>query len=279
MVTRYMQELNNLNYNLDNVKTNNIKGLIDSHVHSAPDIKPRVCNDIELVKSANEAGMSAIIIKSHIESTASRTKLVNELCSLDVFGGITLNNAVGGINPEAVNICAKLDGKIVWLPTIDFKRVSTDFFNNFHDELNEVYNIISENDMILATGHLDPESIFRVIDDAHSCNVKKIIVNHPLTSVVGASIEEQKEMSKYAFLEHCFVACMPKHDNLDIHKIYDAIMEVGYNKCILASDFGQLHNPLPALGFSIFIDNLMSMGLSEKEINQMASINPKKLLY
>ncbi len=267
MVTHYMKRISNLD------------GLIDIHVHTAPDVKPRVCTDHELARLANGASMDAIVIKSHVESTASRAKLVNDLYPVDVFGGITLNESVGGINPSAVNICARLGGKIVWLPTIDFKRLSNNFFDNFGDELNEVYNIISENDMVLATGHLNPESIFRVIDDARECAVKKIIINHPLTNVVGASIEEQKEMSKHAFLEHCFVACMPKHDNLDIHKIYDAIMEVGYDRCVLASDFGQIHNPLPTLGFSMFIGNLMDMGINKKQINQMASINPKKLFY
>lgn len=277
MVTHYMQKKLN-NYDVSG-KPNNIKGLIDTHIHTSPDIKPRICNDLEIAKLASEAGMSAIVIKSHIESTVSRAKLVNDLYPIDVFGGISLNNAIGGINPEAVNISAKLGGKIVWLPTIDFKRLSCNFFKNFSDELNEIYNIISENDMVLATGHLNPRFIFRVIDDAYSCGVKKIIVNHPLTSVVAASIEEQKEMSKHAFLEHCFVACMPKHDNLNIQKIYDAIIEVGYNKCILASDFGQIHNSLPTLGFSRFIDNLVSRGLTEKEINHMCNTNPKNLLY
>ena len=51
--------------------------------------------------------------------------------------------------------------------------------------------------MVLATGHLNPKTIFQVIDDARSCGVKKIVINHPLTSVVGASIEEQKDMSKF----------------------------------------------------------------------------------
>lgn len=278
MVIHYMQKKLN-NYGDGGIKPNNIKGLIDTHIHTSPDIKPRICNDLEIAKLASEAGMSAIVIKSHIESTVSRAKLVNDLYPIDVFGGITLNSAIGGINPEAVNVCAKLGGKIVWLPTIDFKRVSSNFFKNFSDELNEIYNIISENDMVLATGHLNPESIFRVIDDACCCGVKKIIVNHPLTGVVSASIDEQKEMSKFAFLEHCFVACMPKHDNLDIHKIYDAIMEVGYTKCILASDFGQIHNQLPTLGFSMFMDKLMYIGVTEKEINRMCSVNPKTLLY
>lgn len=260
-------------------KLNNLDGLIDIHIHTAPDIKPRICNDLELAKLASDANMSALVIKSHIESTASRAKLINNLYPIDVFGGITLNMSVGGINPEAVNICAILGGKIVWLPTTDFKLLSEGFCNNFKDELNDIYNIISENDMILATGHLNPETIFAVIDDARSCGVKKIVINHPLTCVVGASIEEQKEMSKYAFLEHCFVACMPKHDNLNIHKIYDSIREIGYKHCILASDFGQEHNPLPTYGFSLFIDKLMCMGVGENEINRMCCLNPKSLLY
>lgn len=34
-----------------------------------------------------------------------------------MFGGITLNRQVGGINPYAVESALKLGGKVVWLPT------------------------------------------------------------------------------------------------------------------------------------------------------------------
>lgn len=59
--------------------------------------------------------------------------------------------------------------------------------------------IVAENDMVLATGHLKPSQIFQVLDIAQEYNLKKILINHPLTKVVGANLDEQKEMGKYGF--------------------------------------------------------------------------------
>lgn len=100
----------------------------------------------------------------------------------------------------------------------------------------------------MGTGHLKPEEIFLLLDHARSANISKIIIKHPLTGVVGASIDEQKEMSRYAYLEHCFVACMEKHDNLDPQIVAGAIKEIGPERCVMATDFGQAHNPKPTEG-------------------------------
>ncbi|ADP77500.1 conserved hypothetical protein [Methanothermus fervidus DSM 2088] len=253
-----------------------LEGMIDTHVHTKPDIKPRLKDDISVAKDAKKEKMKALVIKSHGESTVGRAQLATDLVGIDVFGGIVLNENVGGINPNAVEVTAKLGGKIVWLPT-----VSIDKININKNSLEDVIIIVAENDMVLATGHLKPSQIFQVLDIAQEYNLKKILINHPLTKVVGANLDEQKEMGKYGFLEHCFVACMPKpkHDGLDVTKIVESIKYVGYKRCILATDFGQIHNPPPVLGLKIFIKELMCHGISWKHVKYMTSVNPKKLLY
>ena len=74
---------------------------------------------------------------------------------------------------------------------------------------------------------------------AKNLGIWRIIVNHPLTGVVGATIDEQVEMANYAYLEHCFVACMEMHDNLDPMIIRDSILEeIGAKRFLMATDFG-----------------------------------------
>jgi hypothetical protein len=97
--------------------------------------------------------------------------------------------------------------------------------------------------------------------------------------VVGASIGEQKEMSRKAYLEHCYVACLPRHDLLDPHVIAKAIKEIGPRRCILATDLGQKHNIEPVLGFKSFISMMMELKVSWKDIRRMCLINPYKLLF
>src|SRR3954453_1404201 len=78
-------------------------GVIDMHVHSHPDVFGRNLDDIDVAQLAKSKGMRGILLKNHISETASRAALVMKVVpGIEVFGGIVLNNAVGGINPAAV---------------------------------------------------------------------------------------------------------------------------------------------------------------------------------
>src|SRR5690625_7994996 len=93
-----------------------LKGAIDLHLHTYPDLFPRLVDDIELAKFAAQSEMRAVVIKSHIESSVSRAYLSQQLVpEVQVFGGIVLNNYVGGINPADVETCLHIVGKFVRL--------------------------------------------------------------------------------------------------------------------------------------------------------------------
>ncbi|MBI4814363.1 MAG: hypothetical protein HY802_08875, partial [Methanobacterium sp.] len=174
----------------------------------------------------------------------------------------------------AVRTTALMGGKIIWLPTIHHQEIKLD-----HDALNEILYLIKDNNLVLATGHLDPEAIFQVLDQCRSLGVEKIMVNHPLTRVVGASLDEQKEMARHAYLEHCWVATMPQHDKLDPEIMVEAIKEVGAKHCILATDFGQDHNPRPVVGMQMMITSMIQQEISWEDITLMCRDNPEKLLF
>ncbi len=270
-----------------------LEGFIDTHIHTSPDIKSRVIDDMEAASQAYSEKMEAIVLKCHVEPTSSRACISGNTTEMNVIGGICLNLSVGGFNYYAVEVSSKMGGKFVWLPTISWpemrKKISnksnSEEFNlipkssTYGESMESILNIIAQNDMVLATGHLNPEEIFQVMDWARSSGVKRIVINHPLTGVVGASLEQQKEMSKYAFLEHCFVACMPLHDQLNPEKIAESMEYVGPKKCIMATDFGQIHNPKPAFGLKLFIKSMMELGITDKQINTMCSTNPRNLIY
>ena len=78
-------------------------GVIDMHVHSHPDVFGRNMDDIDIAQLAKSKGMRGILLKNHVSETASRAALVMKVVpGIEVFGGIVLNKAVGGINPDAV---------------------------------------------------------------------------------------------------------------------------------------------------------------------------------
>src|SRR5205814_3112566 len=105
-------------------------GVIDMHVHSHPDLFGRNLDDIDVTQLAKARGMRGIVLKNHISETASRAALVMKVVpGVEVFGGIVLNKAVGGINPDAVEWMHRVygsRGKVVWLPTFESdKHVKT----------------------------------------------------------------------------------------------------------------------------------------------------------
>ncbi len=95
-----------------------LEGAIDLHVHSSPDVEPRRYDDIQLAGEAARMGMSAILIKSHQNSTVERAILVSKIVpQIRVFGGLVLNETVGGLNPAAVRLALTMGAKQIWMPT------------------------------------------------------------------------------------------------------------------------------------------------------------------
>jgi hypothetical protein len=98
-------------------------GAIDIHVHSDPDVFNRSLDDVEIARIAARKGMRGIVLKNHVTATADRAALISRIVpGIEIWGGIVLNRAVGGVNPSAVEWFHRMSGgrgKVVWLPTFD----------------------------------------------------------------------------------------------------------------------------------------------------------------
>lgn len=291
-----------------------MNGSIDMHVHSAPDAsRARRMSCIPLALAAMKSKMKGLVLKNHQYMTAPLAEVVRNALKIIIeqnnpdevnsdfylFGGIPLNYEQGGLNPFAVDNAARLGAKIVWMPTISsaYSRKKPEYVKNnrdecpgisiidekgqLHSEVIDILDIISSNNMILATGHLSVQEISVLIDAAKTQKVEKILVNHPLIQRTGpnASIDIQKEwIQKGAIMEHCYVITMPLHDQINPSKISHAIKEIGYEHCIMATDFGQAHNPPAPEGMRMFITAMLELGITEKEIRYMITTKPTELL-
>jgi hypothetical protein len=92
-----------------------LEGAVDLHVHSAPDVDRRRFDDLELARAAKDAGMGAVLIKSHQNSTVERAWLVAQCVpGIRVYGGLVLNETVGGLNVAAVRLALKLGARQFW---------------------------------------------------------------------------------------------------------------------------------------------------------------------
>jgi deoxyribose-phosphate aldolase len=280
-----------------------LEGSIDIHIHSAPDVYPRLLNDVELALSAKENGMRAILVKNHYFETAGRARLATDVADFPVFGGIVLNLTNGGLNKHAVKMALKMGAKEVWMPT-----VHADYFvkNKSHvanlateigadvqglvlvkedgtlkDELFEIFDIIKEADAILATGHVTKEEAKLAVREAAKRGVKKIIVTHPAATFVHYSVDDMKEILDLGatFLEHTWndVTRQVSHP-LQISVLFDIIKAVGAAHSIMSTDAGQWLNPPAAQQMGIYIKEALMSGISAKDVRMMVADNPAKIL-
>jgi len=280
-----------------------LRGAIDFHIHTGPDIYPRLLNDIEVARQAKRAGMKAILIKSHATITGDRAQIAQAVTDFPVFGGVALNWHVGGLNKYAVECAAKLGVKEVWMPTThatnylkyvdhvpmfaksmpkDIKGISIlREDGSLVPELAPILEIIAKNGMILATGHLSPLEGLALIREARNAGVEKIVVTHPVASFVNYSTDQMREAVSLGatYLEHVFNDCTPQVANpLPPSALGDAIRAIGPEYCIMSTDSGQVVNPPPVKVMAWYIKEMLQYGFSPKAIRTMTITNPGRIL-
>jgi microsomal dipeptidase-like Zn-dependent dipeptidase len=280
-------------------------GVIDMHVHPAPDVFGRALTDVELVTVARRKGMRGVVLKNHVVTTADRAALAMEqVPGIEVWGGIVLNSSVGGINPAAVEWMHRMSGnrgKIVWLPTFDAdKHIKTLVDKNksglvvapggkVTPEMDDILKIIARENLVLATGHVHAEEVVAVTQRARELGVKNILVTHGFTNIPGLSMAQAKEVAAMgAMIEICYLQFMTgpdaqyawmKHWNqVATAQVMMALNEVGADSLVLSTDLGQQGMMTPPDGIENAVAALRGAGVTQGDIDKMMKRNPARLL-
>jgi hypothetical protein len=265
-----------------------LNGAIDMHAHSYPDGVPRSIDAVDLAKLAKARGMRSIVLKNHYEPTASLAYIVRkEVPGIEVFGGISLDLTVGGVNPAAVEWMTKVKGgygKVVWLPTYDSEnqagRAGKPFApvvrnGSVTPEVSQVIAIAARNNLVLETGHSSPAEALIIIREAKRQGVQNVMVTHAMSELVNMTIADMQAAAKMgAYLELTWV----RPDSDAARAYVKAIREIGPEFIVLSSDLGQANNPLHPDGLLAMYQYLVSQGFSTADIDRMAKLNPAKLL-
>lgn len=278
-----------------------LQGVIDMHVHSNPDIRKRAYDDFELMEAAIRVGARAIVLKTHQGGTMDRAYLCNRHNQIvhggtnrfTMFGSITLNRQVGGLNPAAAEAALALGARVVWLPTSSaanhLKQMGKDPADGvcvLRDgkpvpELLSIFRLCREYDAVLGTAHLSPAECFTVVEAARAAGVRKIVVTHPEWWLVGMSLEDQVRIVRDygVVLERCFAQNMGGGryqsnlpDNVNI------IQAVGYEHVLISTDGGQIENPHWEDAMAQYLQYLADHGIPEAQITYMSRTLPAKLL-
>jgi hypothetical protein len=284
-----------------------VAGGYDTHVHIAPDVMPRRVDDLTLARRFAEIGLAGFVLKSHYVPTAERAAVVRAAVpGVDVLGAITLNRAVGGMNPVAVEIAARAGARLVWFPTVDSVNQRTSraqappgakppLWAALQEELSadgidpppvavvdddgavrqdvlDVLRLIAKHDLVLATGHLSAAEILAVVRAAAQTGVRRIVVTHPEFTSQRLTAQQQEELAALgAYLERCFTT--PYTGKVTWELMVENIRRVGPRHSVLASDLGQPGNPPVEDGLALMAEHLLKAGISEDDVHRMAVTN------
>jgi hypothetical protein len=275
--------------------TISLKGVVDIHVHQAPDSAPRAIEADDVARQAKAAGMRAVVLKNHWEDTASLAYMVRKMVpGVEVFGGITQDLAVGGINIEAVRHMADMKGgygRIVWLPTFDAANqvkgkgpqveVSRDG-KLLPSVLALLDYIAMRKELVLETGHISAEEALLVIREARARGIAHVVATHGMGAPTNLSVAQAQEAARMgAYIEFVYGGTLEPGSKLTVAKFAEWIRAVGPAHCILSSDLGGARpypRPMPAQGMLDFMNALHTLGMPVADINLMAKTNPARIL-
>ena len=252
----------------------------------------------------------------HYFSAVPFVKMAHERGYDNVWGSMTLNHYLGGLNPFALraslgmqhNGCQLL--KMVWMPTVhaaahlairkkdgELYDVPPEWTGGFitgtpveqvrpicltdsavQENLREILRIIADNGLILATGHISKEEVFHLVPLARSLGVEKIILTHPAYETTALTVEDILSLTALGgvYAEESY-ALMPI-DNLTPADVASYIRGVGEEHTIMTTDLGQKARMSSGEGMALFASLMVAEGISPADIRTMMVDNPRKLL-
>lgn len=276
--------------------------LIDIHFHAGPDIYRRKYTTREAAKHFADINGWAVI-KSHLGSTAAQTWEARQ-DGLPVSGAVVLNELAGGVNPRTVEQALFAHGEdsparlMVYLPTLGManhksklhretfhSRIKLDqqgsqplFDSNGHpnNALRTALRSMGGAPVVLATGHCNRDDSLRVVEEALSAGIEKIVLTHATHPMSGFSVEDIADLGQEdrVYIELTALTLQQGHQKLqhmsDLHNANPRL--------ILSSDFGQEDKPSPGEYKNLSRNWAHELGISESDYQQLTLRNPKELL-
>jgi hypothetical protein len=245
--------------------------MADLHVHAAPSLLPRHGNDAETAAAEQAVGFETVVLKSHEGSTVERAAALGE----GVYGGIVLNSPAGGANPDAVEVAARLGGRVVWMPTVsapNHKRGASSPELSVHrgfelravpivDDAgrllpawHEVLDVVAAHDLLLASGHLAAAETVRLFTEARRRGVQRLMVNHPLMAFLHWNDEAATALQ--ALDVHLELGILPdllgdaEHASLNLTHAYPSSL------LVFGGDLGHAHHPGPSTAVAPWLHDL-----------------------
>ena len=283
-----------------------LDGVIDTHLHTWPDVLERSLDDRGAAERASDHGYAAIVLKNHVESTVGRARLAAR-DGLRVVGGLCLNqHATGGINPAAVEACFRGGGQVVWMPTFTASSPTastaiggrlgrvrgrgvlvTDDAGALLPAVHEVLDLVASANGVLATGHLAQDDVHAVVAGCWRHGVRRVLVQHPESGCTALGISGQRalvEVHPEVLFERCLRSFAPDLRGTDLPTAeqlapaLEGMHALGVAHTVLATDFGLPGVLDPIVAMDRYLTALARAGVSTKDLRRMACTNAGSIL-
>ncbi len=279
-----------------------LRGSYDIHQHTGPSsTTQRLFSQIEFARQACEVGQAGIVCKDHTLPTSPSVQLTqivvdewaekNNKKRTEVFGGVVLNYAVGGLNPDAVVASYRVGGKFIWLPNMDAAHHRSvtrhpkgggisviDDKGNVVPEMKEILKMVAGTDMVLSLCHQSTAERFAVVREAVKIGVERIEighVNYPLTMTTPEQAKELADMGAYIgiYAMHLSPPAFVWDEAMAFYKA------VGPERIVFGSDTGHIETGLPWEQMRKLILGFLFRGVPDEHVKMMCQTNAYSLLH
>ncbi len=298
-----------------------LEGLVDIHMHGAPAGawlagRPTI---VSTCVEASENKISALVVKDHNTMTNNLAIVINDLLArlqkerelrgeafepVKVYGGLVLNDPVGGMNMAAVKTALGYGQCVeIWLPSVNsrFQHEAMETAGGIEVSVNgeptaDMKSLLD----ILADYNENAEGERCALGACHVSNREKfdilryikkrgmdvdVVIDHVTQELTIATEDECLEMLELgAYLQFAETSCVPWPGMQDwiinfdysFYLLKSLLWKKGPEHLMLASDSGQPgHEFVP--GWKSFLRTLLAQGISEENIRVMSTEVPKRV--
>jgi hypothetical protein len=284
-----------------------LRGAIDMHAHTSPALFKRHIDDAALAESAAEYQMRGFVLKDHDSSTTGRAYYVNRMYpGVQSIGAVVLNRSVGGLNPYVAEAAIHYGARVVWMPSNHAKHHAEYFampdypqFGRLRKQLpgegvtvfeedgttlkpeaRTICEIVAQNDVALATGHLSLAEIRVLLHAAREAGVTRFIVTHANWSLCKLDLDVQRELiAEGATIEYVASSCVsPIFWEQKTDELASWITELKGEHLVLGSDLGQFAGPPHPEGLRMLLAALLELGVPYGYLEKMTTFNCEQVL-
>ncbi|WP_138933408.1 DUF6282 family protein [Roseovarius arcticus] len=287
-------------------------GAVDNHVHTCPHINGRSIDVFQAVQQAADAEMRGIGLMDNFANSSGIAALANRHLGhlgVEVFGGLIMEPAAGGISADAVRIALKLgygapgDGaRFISLPTHHTRHIAQ--MENRPDDyaaaclaipdsgalpapLSEIFDLVAEADVVLNTGHLSGPEALRAVESARQQGVTRILV--PASHYDAATVTELAAMGAHVEFSFFFVSHATQTGLTHVDSARNTVPPVlapqmaaliaaaPVDKVVISGDCGVFLLPPPVEGLRELLLLLESCGVPREDLRRMVGQNTSKL--